>query len=92
MIIEEIDKNKNKKVFIMKLDRRILENIVSGKYDKYDMGDEQKWNTQKIKILKQDLIKYKNFLIAVIFIFYEQFRSLKQFVIGYFTLCFFDSI
>jgi hypothetical protein len=42
VIIEEIDKNKNKKVFIMKLDRRILENIVSGKYDKYDMGDEQK--------------------------------------------------
>lgn len=31
----------------MKLDRRILENIVSGKYDKYDLGDEQKWDAQR---------------------------------------------
>ena len=36
VIIEEIDKTKNKKVFIMKLDRRILENMIQGKYDNYD--------------------------------------------------------
>jgi len=35
VVIEEIDKTKNKKVFIMKLDRRILENMISGKYDTY---------------------------------------------------------
>jgi hypothetical protein len=36
-VIEEVDKTKNKKVFIMKLDRRILENMIEGKYDNYDM-------------------------------------------------------
>jgi len=36
VVIEDIDKSKNKKVFIMKLDRRILENMVEGKYDNYE--------------------------------------------------------
>lgn len=38
-----MDDDKNKKVFLMKLDRRILENIVNGKYDTYEFEKDSKW-------------------------------------------------
>lgn len=37
-----MDEDKNKKVFAMKLDRRILENIVNQKYDTYEFEKDSK--------------------------------------------------